>query len=68
MTVGTSEATKYLREIGITLSKVREETYNVIEWDWKYWAPIDIPLSDLAQKALDWAVDYKLKSGTSCAA
>ncbi|KAJ3684525.1 hypothetical protein LUZ61_013689 [Rhynchospora tenuis] len=61
---GTSEGAKYLREMGITLSKVREETCKVIgEWDWRYKSPLGLSLSDSAQRALDWAVDYKLKSG-----
>jgi hypothetical protein len=48
------------------VSRVREETYKVIDWNWRYAPPFYIPLSDSTQRALDWAVDYKLKTGTSC--
>ncbi|KAJ4787218.1 ATP-dependent Clp protease ATP-binding subunit clpA [Rhynchospora pubera] len=62
---GSSEGAKYLREMGITLAKVREETWKIIgELDRRCVAPrIGLPLSDSAQRALDWALDYKLKSG-----
>lgn len=64
---GTSEAAKYLCKIGITLTKVHEETYKFIEWNWRCRTPDFLSVSDSALRALDWAVDYKLESGTSCA-
>ncbi|KAJ4780300.1 hypothetical protein LUZ62_064557 [Rhynchospora pubera] len=62
---GSSEGAKYLREMGITLAKVREETWKIFgELDRRCVTPrIGLPLSDSAQRALDWALDYKLKSG-----
>ncbi|XP_078152386.1 ATP-dependent Clp protease ATP-binding subunit CLPT2, chloroplastic-like isoform X2 [Carex rostrata] len=60
---GTSEAAKYLCKIGITLTKVREETYKFIEWNWRCCTPQKLSVNDSAQRALDWAVDYKLESG-----
>lgn len=61
---GTSLAAKFLRENGITMAKVREETVNLLGKSQKYFLiPENPPLTQQAQKALDWAVDEKLKSG-----
>ncbi|XP_024993941.1 ATP-dependent Clp protease ATP-binding subunit CLPT2, chloroplastic [Cynara cardunculus var. scolymus] len=61
---GTNRASKLLRADGFTLSKVREEAIKLIgEPDYFYFSPEHPPLTESAQKALDWAVDEKLKSG-----
>ncbi|KAK6251197.1 hypothetical protein SCA6_005202 [Theobroma cacao] len=61
---GTSLAAKFLRANGITLFKVREETVKVLgKADMYYFSPEHPPLTEAAQRALDWAVDQKLKSG-----
>ncbi|KAD5316771.1 hypothetical protein R6Q59_031934 [Mikania micrantha] len=61
---GTNQASKLLRANGFTLSKVREEAIKLIgKPDYFYFSPEHPPLTESAQKALDWAVDEKLKSG-----
>ncbi|XP_021294849.1 ATP-dependent Clp protease ATP-binding subunit CLPT2, chloroplastic [Herrania umbratica] len=61
---GTSLAAKFLRANGITLFKVREETVKLLgKADMYYFSPEHPPLTEAAQRALDWAVDQKLKSG-----
>ncbi|XP_038977248.1 ATP-dependent Clp protease ATP-binding subunit CLPT1, chloroplastic-like isoform X1 [Phoenix dactylifera] len=61
---GTSEAAKFLRANGITLLKVREETVKLLgKSDMYFFSPEHPPLTEPAQRALDWAVDEKLKSG-----
>lgn len=61
---GTSEAAKFLRANGITLFKVREETVNLLgKSDMYFFSPEHPPLTEPAQRALDWAIDEKLKSG-----
>ncbi|XP_041007445.1 ATP-dependent Clp protease ATP-binding subunit CLPT1, chloroplastic [Juglans microcarpa x Juglans regia] len=61
---GTSIAAKFLRANGITLFKVREETVKLLgKSDMYYFSPEHPPLTEPAQRALDWAVDEKLKSG-----
>ncbi|KAF8044291.1 hypothetical protein BT93_A2317 [Corymbia citriodora subsp. variegata] len=61
---GTSLAAKFLRADGITLFKVREETVNLLgKSDMYFFSPEHPPLTEQAQRALDWAVDAKLKSG-----
>lgn len=61
---GTSLAAKFLRANGITLFKVREETVNLLgKSDMYFFSPEHPPLTEPAQRALDWAVDEKLKSG-----
>ncbi|XP_057546576.1 ATP-dependent Clp protease ATP-binding subunit CLPT1, chloroplastic isoform X2 [Amaranthus tricolor] len=61
---GTSQAAKVLRANGITLFKVREETVNLLgKSDMYFFSPEHPPLTEPAQKALDWAIDQKLKSG-----
>ncbi|CAN6320700.1 unnamed protein product [Urochloa humidicola] len=61
---GTSGAAKLLRANGITLLKVREEAANVLgKSEMFYFSPMHPPLTEAAQRALDWAIDEKLKSG-----
>ncbi|KAB2594639.1 clp protease-related protein [Pyrus ussuriensis x Pyrus communis] len=61
---GTSLAAKFLRANGITLFKVRDETVNLLgKSDMYYFSPEHPPLTEPAQRALDWAFDQKLKSG-----
>ncbi|KAH7667011.1 Clp repeat (R) domain-containing protein [Dioscorea alata] len=61
---GTSEAAQFLRANGITLFKVREETVNLLgKSDLYFFSPEHPPLTEPAQRALDWAVDEKIKSG-----
>ncbi|KAK4262663.1 hypothetical protein QN277_028198 [Acacia crassicarpa] len=62
--VGTSPASKYLRANGITLFKVRDETSKLLgEADFFNFSPEHPPLTEEAQRALDWAVNQKLNSG-----
>ncbi|KAF3433104.1 hypothetical protein FNV43_RR24206 [Rhamnella rubrinervis] len=61
---GTSIAAKFLRANGITLFNVREETVNLLgKSDMYFFSPEHPPLSEPAQRALNWAVEQKLKSG-----
>ncbi|PAN50613.1 hypothetical protein PAHAL_9G532800 [Panicum hallii] len=61
---GTSGAAKLLRANGITLLNVREEAANVLgKSEMFYFSPMHPPLTEAAQRALDWAVNEKLKSG-----
>lgn len=61
---GTNFASKYLRANSITLLKVREEIVKILgKGDFYYFSPKEPPLTEDAQKALDWALDEKLKSG-----
>ncbi|XP_021901809.1 ATP-dependent Clp protease ATP-binding subunit CLPT2, chloroplastic [Carica papaya] len=61
---GTNPASKFLWENGITLFKVREETVKLLgKGDMYFFSPEHPPLTEDAQRALDWAVDQKLKSG-----
>ncbi|KAL4317454.1 hypothetical protein S245_053678 [Arachis hypogaea] len=61
---GTSKAAKFLRANGVSLFKVREETVELLgKSDLYFFSPEHPPLTEPAQKALDWAVDEKLKSG-----
>lgn len=63
---GTSTASQFLRANGVTLTKVREETLKIIpKGDMYFFSPEHPPLTDDAQHALDWALEQKLKSGTS---
>ncbi|KAA8522297.1 hypothetical protein F0562_012970 [Nyssa sinensis] len=63
---GTNLASKFLRANGITLFKVREETVKLLgKADLYFFSPEHPPLTEAAQRALDWAVDEKLKSGES---
>ncbi|XP_051142358.1 ATP-dependent Clp protease ATP-binding subunit CLPT1, chloroplastic-like [Andrographis paniculata] len=61
---GTSLAAKFLRENGITLFKVRDETVKLLgKSDMYIFSPEHPPLTGPAQRALNWAVEEKLKSG-----
>lgn len=61
---GTSLASKFLRASGITLMKVREETIKLLgKADMFYFSPEHPPLTEEAQRALDWAIDKRIKSG-----
>ncbi|KAK9665623.1 hypothetical protein RND81_14G124400 [Saponaria officinalis] len=63
---GTSQASKFLRANGVTLFKVRDETVSLLgKSDMYFFSPEHPPLTEPAQKALDWAIDQKLKSGES---
>ncbi|KAJ4952309.1 hypothetical protein NE237_029141 [Protea cynaroides] len=63
---GTSQVAKFLRANGITLFKVREETVKLLgKSDMYFFSPEHPPLTEPAQRALDWAVDEKLKAGES---
>ncbi|XP_077235569.1 double Clp-N motif protein [Tasmannia lanceolata] len=63
---GTSFAAKFLRANGITLFKVREEIVKLLgKSDMYYFSPEHPPLTEPAQRVLDWAVDEKIKSGES---
>ncbi|KAF8379329.1 hypothetical protein HHK36_028763 [Tetracentron sinense] len=63
---GTSLAAKFLRANGVTLFKVREETVKLLgKADMYFFSPEHPPLTEPAQRALDWAVNEKLKSGGS---
>ncbi|KAL7107259.1 hypothetical protein ACP275_06G043100 [Erythranthe tilingii] len=63
---GTSFAAKFLRENGITLFKVRDEIVSLLgKSDMYFFSPEHPPLTEPAQRALDWAVEEKLKSGDS---
>ncbi|MFS8013463.1 putative Clp, repeat (R) domain, Clp domain superfamily protein [Helianthus anomalus] len=60
----TSLAAKLLRESGVTLFKVREETVKLLgKSDMYIFSPEHPPLTEAAQKAMDWAINEKLKSG-----
>jgi len=62
--LGTNLASKFLRANGITLFKVRDEIVKVLgEVNMFARIPERPPMTDDAQRALDWAVDRKLKSG-----
>ncbi|XP_027361137.1 ATP-dependent Clp protease ATP-binding subunit CLPT2, chloroplastic [Abrus precatorius] len=61
---GTNLAAMFLRANGITLFKVRDEAVKLLgKGDLFFFSPEHPPLTDEAQRALDWAVDQKLKSG-----
>ncbi|XP_023552673.1 ATP-dependent Clp protease ATP-binding subunit CLPT1, chloroplastic-like [Cucurbita pepo subsp. pepo] len=63
---GTNIAARFLRANGITLFKVREETVKLLgKSDMYFFSPEHPPLTESAQRALDWAVAEKLKSGQS---
>ncbi|CAI9260980.1 unnamed protein product [Lactuca saligna] len=61
---GTSLAAKLLRESGVTLFKVREETVKLLgKSDMYIFSPEHPPLTEPARRAIDWAINEKLKSG-----
>ncbi|KAJ0106471.1 hypothetical protein Patl1_18634 [Pistacia atlantica] len=60
---GTSEAAKFLRANGVTLFKMREETVKLLgKGDMYFFSPEHPPLTEAAQRAIDKAIDQKLKS------
>ncbi|XP_058102215.1 uncharacterized protein LOC131246284 [Magnolia sinica] len=60
---GTSVASKFLCANGITLFKVREGTIKLLgKSDMYYFNPEHPPLTEPAQRALNWALDEKMKS------
>lgn len=57
-------ASKFLRANGVTLFKVREEAIKLLgKADMYFFSPEHPPLTEEAQRVLDWAVDKKIKSG-----
>ncbi|XP_074581028.1 ATP-dependent Clp protease ATP-binding subunit CLPT2, chloroplastic-like isoform X2 [Curcuma longa] len=61
---GTNDAARFLHANGITLFKVREETVKLLgKSDLFFVSPEEIPFTESAQRALDKAIDEKLKSG-----
>ncbi|KAK3040110.1 hypothetical protein RJ639_027836 [Escallonia herrerae] len=61
---GTSLAAKFLRQNGVTLFQVREETVKLLgKSDMYFFSPEHPPLTDQAQRAVNWAIDAKSKSG-----
>uniref|UniRef100_A0A7N0SYY9 Clp R domain-containing protein n=1 Tax=Kalanchoe fedtschenkoi TaxID=63787 RepID=A0A7N0SYY9_KALFE len=61
---GTNTAAKFLRANGITLEKVREETFNLLGKPNKYFfSPEHPPLTEAAQRVIDRAFAEKLNSG-----
>lgn len=53
-----------MRENGITLFKVRDETVKLLgKSDMYFFSPEHPPFTEPAQRALDWAIHEKLKSG-----
>lgn len=64
MIAGTSSAAKFLVANGIAIFKVRDESIKLLgKGDMYFFSPEHPPLTEDAQRALDWAVDLKLKSG-----
>ena len=62
--LGTNLTAKFLRAHGITILKVRDETVKLLgKADLFFFSPEHPPLTDEAQRALDWAVDQKIKYG-----
>jgi len=63
---GTSLAAKFLRANGVGLFKVREDIVNLLgKSDLYFFSPEHPPLTEPGQRALNWAVEEKLKSGKS---
>ncbi|PSS33150.1 ATP-dependent Clp protease ATP-binding subunit like [Actinidia chinensis var. chinensis] len=63
---GTSLAAKFLRANGITIFKVQDEIVKLLgKGNLFNRSPSTPPLTKPARRALDWAVDEKLKSGES---
>lgn len=61
---GTSLAGKFLRANGITLFEVRDEIVKLLgRSDMYFFSPEHPPLTEPAQRALDYATHEKLKSG-----
>ncbi|KAL6979672.1 ATP-dependent Clp protease ATP-binding subunit clpt2, chloroplastic [Sarracenia purpurea var. burkii] len=63
---GTNLAAKFLLTNRISIFKVREESIKLLKkGDMFFFSPEHPPLTESAQRALDWAIDEKLKSGES---
>lgn len=61
---GTSFTSKFLRANGITLLKVRDEIGKLRgKVDMFFFSPEHPPLTEATQRALDWAINEKLRSG-----
>ena len=61
---GTSGAAKLMRANGISLLTVRDAAAEVLgKSEMFYFSPMHPPLTESAQRALDCAVNEKLKSG-----
>ncbi|XP_073134365.1 ATP-dependent Clp protease ATP-binding subunit CLPT2, chloroplastic-like [Henckelia pumila] len=61
---GTSFASKFLRANGITLLKVRDEIAKLQgKIDMFFFSPEHPPLTEATQKALEWAINEKYRSG-----
>ncbi|GLJ26720.1 hypothetical protein SUGI_0520490 [Cryptomeria japonica] len=67
LTEGSSNAAKFLRANGVNLFTLREKLVQLLgKADYRYMTPRKgVPLTEPAQKALDWAVGEKIKSGKS---
>eukprot|EP00246_Nothoceros_aenigmaticus_P013208 TRINITY_DN4459_c0_g1_i1.p1 TRINITY_DN4459_c0_g1~~TRINITY_DN4459_c0_g1_i1.p1 ORF type:complete len:227 (+),score=20.02 TRINITY_DN4459_c0_g1_i1:40-720(+) len=64
LTEGTSHAAKFLRANGVSLFGVRDEVIKLLgKADMYYFSPEHPPLTEPAQKALDWALEEKEKIG-----
>ncbi|KAG6546568.1 hypothetical protein Mapa_012117 [Marchantia paleacea] len=64
LTEGTSQAAKFLRTSGVTLFGVREEIVKLLgKADMYFFSPEHPPLTDQAQKALDWAIEESKRIG-----
>eukprot|EP00850_Spirogloea_muscicola_P010632 SM000063S20022 [mRNA] locus=s63:298884:300022:+ [translate_table: standard] len=63
----TSNASRYLRQHGIGLFSVRDETIKLLgKADMYFFSPEHPPLTEPAQRALDWAIEEKTRqSGES---
>lgn len=67
LTEGTSNAAKFLRANGVNLFTLREQVVLLLgKSDYRFMTQrIGVPVTEPAQKALDWAVGEKIKSGKS---
>ncbi|GAB2278221.1 hypothetical protein Dimus_012914 [Dionaea muscipula] len=64
VTLGTSMTAKFLHYHVITFFKVQQETVDLLgKAKVAYFSPEHPPLTEPAQKAIDWAIDMKLRSG-----
>lgn len=63
---GTSLAAKFLRANGVTLFQVRDETVELLgKSDMYFFSPEHPPLTEPAQRAIDYALNERQKSGGS---
>ncbi|CAM6109455.1 unnamed protein product [Calypogeia fissa] len=64
LTEGTSHASRFLRRNGVTLFAVRDETIKLLgKADMYFFSPEHPPLTEQAQKSLDWAIAERNKDG-----